>query len=436
MFTPTILIEAMCAVLNTIPTRILAHYPFRDKLRIPMWGLYLMIAANMLLHFLGYSWFLMRGYNVHIIDIVTAVLGILTFYACIRVDISKLTFIYLLMANYMMILRGITVFVRISLLSALEATTTLETLILLTISFITVPPMIAFLDLLKERVLRSNAPQLWKAIWIIPATTTVLVYLFTIDHNPTTLEGLWYLLARVSLLLIFLIMYYYLVSSLDSMQMQKDAEEKSRQQEQFIALQHLQYLHLTKQIEETRAARHDLRQHLNLISAYLDKGDMDALRDYIKAYGKKIPSNTWTVYSLNYTVDTIIRYYAEKAEFEGITFEYQLDLPETLAVPNPDICVLLGNLLENAIEACQEMTESAPFIRINAAIAGEQAIAITVDNSCRQAPTIEQDQFLSTKHEGIGVGTLSIRNIAATYDGLADFRYENGVFYASVFLNP
>ncbi len=436
MFTTTIYMSALCSVLNTIPTRIMAHYPFQDKLRVPLWSVYLLSALSMFLHFFLSCWCMANGYHSRIADLFTAANSLMIYYYCIRVEFSKLTFIYLLMTNYLMINRGIVVFITICLLSRTEANTAADTVILLALSVVTAPFIIMFLNIIKERALRSNAPQFWNAIWIIPAMTTLLVYLFTTNQNPSDLEGLVYLLARISLLLILMIMYYILICSLDSIQSQHEAENKTRQREQFIELQQLQYFHLTKQIEETRAARHDLRQHLNLINAYLEKGDNDALKDYIEKYGKRLPLNTWTVYSQNYTVDTIIRYYAEKAELAGIIFEYQLELPEKLAVEDPDICVLLGNLLENAIDDCCALTDQAAFIRIHARIAGEKAIAITVDNTCLKEPVMENDRFVSTKHSGPGTGTVSVRNIASMYNGLADFQYKDGIFYASVFLNP
>ncbi len=82
------------------------------------------------------------------------------------------------------------------------------------------------------------------------------------------------------------------------------------------------------------------------------------------------------------------------------------------------------------------MPEGSPFIRIHARVAGERAISTTVDNSSRQAPSTKDGSLLSSKHGSPGTGTVSIKNIAGQYHGIADFKYEGGVFFASVFLNP
>jgi nitrogen-specific signal transduction histidine kinase len=57
-----------------------------------------------------------------------------------------------------------------------------------------------------------------------------------------------------------------------------------------------------------------------------------------------------------------------------------------------------------------------------------------VDNTCCHAPIEENGQFRSTKHEGFGTGTASVRAIAQRHHGVTEFRYEDGIFYVSVFI--
>ncbi|MFR1039602.1 MAG: GHKL domain-containing protein [Clostridium sp.] len=73
------------------------------------------------------------------------------------------------------------------------------------------------------------------------------------------------------------------------------------------------------------------------------------------------------------------------------------------------------------------------FIRIRAREESGH-IALAVDNTCGSAPIEENGQFRSTKHEGFGTGTASVRAIAQRHQGVAEFRHEDGIFYASVFI--
>jgi len=442
MFTPVSLLTNFCYLLEIVPYHFIAYYPFRDRLRLPVWLVLCLTGVNFLTNFLANCYLYSIGHDLREVEFLFAIVSMVIYFSSVRAETTKLIFIYILVTNYIMISRGIAIFLDIRFfresaapyhLMDSSAGPILRMLLLL----LTAPFAFIFLNETKKRVLKSDAPQIWNTIWTLPALTTFIVLLFTYNLDTATMHGLSFLLARVCLLIMALIVYYILVSSLDSLRLQAEAAERERNQENISALQRLQYSRLQKQIEETRQARHDLHQHLNLIQAYLDKGDNQALKDYIKKYGQKLPPTTWKSYCANYAVDTVVRYYAEKAAEAGASFESRISLPQELSVDEPDICILLGNLLENAVEACRTCNaDTPPFIRIHARIAGTHAISITVDNSCLSAPMEENKKLLSTKHSGPGTGTLSIRNIATQYHGIADFKYEDGVFYASVFLNP
>ena len=120
---------------------------------------------------------------------------------------------------------------------------------------------------------------------MIPALTSFIVLIFTYNLNVISVARLAFLLARVCLLIMVLIVYYLLVSSLESLKLQGEAEERARNQEQIMATQRAQYSMLQKQIEATRHARHDLRQHFNVIQGCLECGDVELLKDYIAKYG-------------------------------------------------------------------------------------------------------------------------------------------------------
>ena len=96
--------------------------------------------------------------------------------------------------------------------------------------------------------------------------------------------------------------------------------------------------------------------------------------------------------------------------------------------------MLLGNLLENALNACHEL-DGARFIRVNARQTGTSMLSIAIDNSSKK-PVELNGRLMSTKHEGMGTGTESVRLIAQRYGGDAKFHWDDGVFYASVILNP
>lgn len=441
MFTPSVLFPSFSYMAELLPFHLLAYYPFRGQFRFPLWAVLSVNGFFMSVQFLLYSYQYSVNGDTRSLDILVALMSIITYLACVKADIGKLLFIYTLVVDYIMIVRGITVFWEIRFFMEPGETYSLldspgKTIIRMIPFAVTAPFMLIFLNITKERVLRTRAPQLWRTIWLIPALTSFIVLLFTWDLNMIYVSGLAFLLARVCLLIISFIVYYVLVSSLESLKLQGEAEERARNQEQIMAMQRAQYSMLQKQIEDTRHARHDLKQHLNVIQGCLESGDVARLKDYITKYGQKLSTLSPKTYCSNYAVDAVIRHYGERAQEHGIRFDSHIVFPSQLWISEPDICILLGNLLENAVDACIAEPAESPFIQIHARVAGERAISITVDNSCPNPPVMKDGFFLSSKHSSKGTGTISIRNIAAQYNGIVDFKYESGVFYASVFLNP
>ena len=97
--------------------------------------------------------------------------------------------------------------------------------------------------------------------------------------------------------------------------------------------------------------------------------------------------------------------------------------------------VLLGNLLENAVEACGRQRDGEKFIRLSMKQVGA-AIVIVLDNSFSGELKKEGQALLSSKREGAGVGLSSIQEIAKNYHGFVKFEQRGHLFSASVFLNP
>ncbi len=441
MFTPSVLLSAFTYMLELLPLHVLAYYPFRGRLRFPLWTVLLLTGLNMSLEFVVCCHQYALGQDIRMWDIFFAFISMAIYLSCVKAEIPKLLFIYTLIVDYIMIARGSAVFLDLRFFRQQQASyrflgMPLDSLIRMIPILVTAPFMLMFLDITKEKVLNTHAPQLWRTIWLIPALISLVVLMFTWDPDMITVAGMLFILARVCLLIMTFIVYYVLVSSLESLRLQGEAEERARNQEQLIAMERAQYSMLQKQIEETRQARHDLRQHLNVIQSCLESGNNIQLKDYIAKYSQKLASLTPKNYCSNYAVNAVVCHYGELASENNIRFDSHISLPAELWINEPDICIIFGNLLENAIDSCLEEPGEPSFIRVHARVAGDRAISITVDNSCKNPPVLRDGAFLSSKHPDRGTGMLSVRSIAARYNGIADFQYKPEVFYASVFLNP
>ncbi len=135
-------------------------------------------------------------------------------------------------------------------------------------------------------------------------------------------------------------------------------EEKQQLQQQ-LQVQEYQALIRDKQAERlaasiasTRQTRHDLHHYLLTLKTYMNHGETEKLRDSLNQFISNFESSVKTPVCENLLFSAIVRYYMDMAEESGIEFTTSIVLPPALAIKDTDLTVILGNMLENAIEAC------------------------------------------------------------------------------------
>lgn len=194
------------------------------------------------------------------------------------------------------------------------------------------------------------------------------------------------------------------------------------------------YVNLKDRIQETRRAEHDLRHHMALMAAYLEDGEYDRLRAYLDEYRSSLPEDSQAVFCRNHTANLLLSYFARQAADAGVGFAAYGNLPADLGIAESDLSVILGNLLENALQACMAQEGSRRQIVFRGKMEG-QCLLVTVDNTfegeLRQEPN---GALLSTKRGGSGLGLESVRHIAARYGGMLRTECRDGMFCASVLL--
>ena len=284
-----------------------------------------------------------------------------------------------------------------------------------------------------------SVPSFWRTAWLLPCSVTLILLLLTGDIRSGTVT-ISALLARVLLLICMFLISHFMILFIQQLKEQLETNTRNQAMERLLQIQHDQYSMLQARIAENRRARHDFRQHLRVIQDCVKRGDLEDLKSYLAEYEKQFPSLSDHIYCNSYAVNAILAFYADKAENHNIRLDVKIQMSDTPVIPETEFCVLLGNLLENALDACQtgrsESKTSQPFIRVCAIQIGTSTLSITVDNTSVFKPTWINEKLVSTKAAGSGIGTESIRMIAEQYRGDARFEWKDGVFYASVMLNP
>lgn len=422
----------------TLPIHFFAYAPFLDHLR---WGrkkTFALVAAMEIVYILLFVLFLREGVSVSLIQLISAPLFGVLFFLSVNMEFGKVMFLYIFSVAYLMALRGAGSFLALALFGSSEQifyswASSIFTLLLFLLSM---PFMLWYFRKTAQIVFEFEAPQIWKHAFLLPLFTTLLVILFTYSPQSASHINGSFLLARILLILCMFIIYYLLLGSIARLKQQIATEEHANYLEQLTDIQAAQYALLKSRIEETRKARHDLRA----VHGYIQDGNLPALASYLKAYEENIPNESFHIYCQNSAVNSVLGFYAEKAAKADIQMEVSLCPIRETIIPEPEFCVLLGNLLENALDACFSLSaagsSSAPSITVRAQKTGTHMFFLTVDNTSPEPPNARNGRFLSSKHSGFGRGTESIKSIAEKYQGDVRFEWKDGMFFASVMLNP
>ena len=271
----------------------------------------------------------------------------------------------------------------------------------------------------------------WYVFWVLPVVFVLMNLLLSYHLDALLRSGqLLGMYALLSLMMTGLLLLFYGLFYLVARELEKNLRLK--QENQFLQMQTAQYEALRSAIGEVRRARHDLRHHFAALSALAERGAWEELRRYLADAAANVSGDELGLCE-NPAVDGVAGHYAALARQAGVPFACRLDLPRDLPVPEMDVCVVLSNLLENALEASQR-TEGRRFIRLKGALHGEKLVLLTVENAY-SGPLLERNGTLqSTKRRGEGVGLQSVAHIAEKSGGYCRFLHNGGVFTANVML--
>ena len=180
--------------------------------------------------------------------------------------------------------------------------------------------------------------------------------------------------------------------------------------------------------ELTRRYRHDMRHHLQYLSACIENGQEEQAQAYITGICKEIEAQKVQNYCENEAANLILSSFAGRAEKEGINMKVQGALPAFTMVSERDLCVLLSNALENALHACQSLVAEGKVCTIDVQFYERNGkLFLQVTNPCDKQVRFEQGVPVSER-KGHGIGVQSICAIVQRYGGIYSFLVENGKF--------
>ena len=184
-----------------------------------------------------------------------------------------------------------------------------------------------------------------------------------------------------------------------------------------------------------RAWRHDYHNHMQSIKAMLEMGKKDELSDYLDNLEKDLDSIDIAIRTGNVGLDAILSSKVSIARKNNIDVNCTAKVPSELSVPDVHLCAIVGNLMDNAIEACEKIPAgTAPrFIRIYIGLFKSQ-LYISVTNSTKEKKRRRLAELVTCKLGEHGFGLRRIDRLAARYDGYVNRKNEPGVFATEVML--
>lgn len=208
-------------------------------------------------------------------------------------------------------------------------------------------------------------------------------------------------------------------------------QEKNQLNEHYQELQEKRYEDLYQKIKELRGFRHDYRHHVNYMNQLCAASEWEGLQKYVQSLGK-MQHRVSMVSTGNFVVDAVVSYFQMQMQEKGIELHWFGTLPKQLAMEVTETCALFSNLLENAVEASEQVVQATGervLIQVDVQ-RDEQYIYVDIVNRM----LIGDTEVLKTKKKGSehGFGIWNIKAIVDRYHGMIEWKVEGDTMHVEM----
>ena len=213
----------------------------------------------------------------------------------------------------------------------------------------------------------------------------------------------------------------------------------SRKMDQRIAvyqreLVETHYAEVENMYRQIRGWRHDYRNHIQAMKAYAAAGDWEAIRRYLDALDTDLNTVDTVLKTGNPMTDAILNSKISLARAKGIAVSADAHIPLRLSLSELDLCCILGNLFDNAIEASMLLPPEQRSIRVYMDMKNTQLyISMTNFTAGKKLPKVGK-LFRSTKGAGHGLGLVRMDAIVVRLGGYISRNSEDGAFTTEILL--
>ena len=190
------------------------------------------------------------------------------------------------------------------------------------------------------------------------------------------------------------------------------------------------YNEVNNMYKQMRGWRHDYKNHIAVMKSYAKSNDLDSLINYLDQLNDDLTTIDSAIKTGNRMVDAILNSKISLARSKNIPVVAEAQIFSALTTPELDLCIIIGNLFDNAIEASLPLPEEKRIIRVFMEMKGSSLYT----SFTNMTATKKQRKFISTKGKGHGFGLIRIDNIVERHDGYIRRSSEDGVFTTDILL--
>ena len=194
------------------------------------------------------------------------------------------------------------------------------------------------------------------------------------------------------------------------------------------------YREVENMYRQIRGWRHDYRNHIQMMKVLAANGDMDALKAYLDELDTDLNTVDTVVKTGNPMADAILNSKISLARSRNIPTQVDAHIPVKLKMSELDLCCIIGNLFDNAMEASMALPEEKRLIRVYMDMKGTQLyISFTNFTAAKKLSKVGRG-FKTSKGEGHGFGLVRIDDIVSRYDGYLSRNSEDGAFTTEILI--
>ena len=194
------------------------------------------------------------------------------------------------------------------------------------------------------------------------------------------------------------------------------------------------YAEVENMYRQTRGWRHDYRNHIQVLKSYLAMGDIEAASHYLDALDADLNTVDLAMKTGNKMTDIILNSKISLARSKNIQVVADAHVPVELSTAEIDLCIIIGNLFDNAIEACMALPKEERMIRVYMEMKNTLLYISFTNSTALKKQKKVNGRFFSSKVEGHGYGLVRIDTIIDRYQGYISRNSEDGAFTTEVLL--